>query len=150
MHKCILKIAKSEAEEYSSEELWIELRKQLFDSAVNICPAAAEFDQREIARLKDNPLFRRVMGDVVEVRDEANKLADPIGSPPYSVVPAAMAAPHRDDATTQTPRPKVKPSTRPKRHPDDKPTRPDPQKAPAVPKPAIERSSYLGWGDSYE
>ena len=104
-HKRVLAIAKQEALDYSSTEELIEIRKRLFETVRAIHPHASEQDRRTVAKLRENPLFRRVMGSIVEVVDERSDLVEPDAARPSHVIGAELAAPSRLDATAPTPRP---------------------------------------------
>lgn len=113
-HNRIAALAKLDMREYSQEteetdgERLIEVRARLFHETQNITPEAAEHDRVNLARLKDSPLFKRVMGDVIEIVDEdiASLIQpDPAQAPDHQLKDG-MAAPTRSDATTMTPRPK--------------------------------------------
>ncbi len=95
-----------ETEEADGERL-IEIRARLFHEIQNVTPEAAEHDRANLARLKDSPLFKRIMGDIIEVVDEdVTRLVqpDPDEAPDYQLKDG-MAAPFRSDATRPTPRP---------------------------------------------
>lgn len=104
-HHRVLEFARQEALEYSSEDELIEVRKRLFESIRQISPAASEQDRRALAKLSDNPLFQRVMGNIVEVADESDLIADEV---PDHIIANELAESHRKDSTVQTPRPSPK------------------------------------------
>jgi putative transposase len=112
-HKRIAAIANLDMRDFADEteendgERLIEIRKRLFEEARNITPEAAEHDRVTLAKLKDSPLFKRVMGDVIEVVDEdVQTLVQPdaADAPDYQIR-EGLAAEHRRDANAPTPRP---------------------------------------------
>jgi hypothetical protein len=111
-HKRIAEIAKLDMQEYNEEtegavgQRLIEIRASLFDAVRNITPEAAEHDRATLAKLKDTPLFKRVMGEIVEVVDEdvSALVAPRAADAPDTQLKVGMAAPFRDDATVKTPR----------------------------------------------
>lgn len=113
-HKRVAKIANLDMQDYAQEDeatsgqRLIEIRKRLFEEIRNITPEAAEHDRATLAKLKDSPLFKRVMGDIVEVVDEdLSDLVQPVSDDaPTHQIADEMAAKHRDDTTVPTPRPR--------------------------------------------
>lgn len=113
-HKRVAEIARLDMRDFSQEheendgDRLIEIRKRLFEDIRNITPEAAEHDRANLAKLKDTPLFRRVMGDIIEVLDEdvANLVhPDPADAPTFQIRDG-LGAEHRTDATAPTPRPR--------------------------------------------
>ena len=94
-----------ETEDTDGDRL-IEIRAGLFNSVLNITPEAAEHDRATLAKLKDSPLFRRIMGDIAEVFDEdvAALVAPQPADAPDTRLKDGLAAPFRADSTTMTPR----------------------------------------------
>lgn len=111
-HKRIAEIAKLDMRDYNEEtedsdgDRLIEARAGLFDAVRNITPEAAEHDRATLAKLKDSPLFKRIMGDIIEVVDEdvAPLVAPQRADAPDTQLKDGLAAPFRADATTMTPR----------------------------------------------
>lgn len=135
-HKRIADIAKLDMREYAQEteettgERLIQIRDRLFHEARNITPEAAEQDRATLAKLKDAPLFKRIMGEVIEVVDEdvaALARPDPADAPSHQLK-QSMAAPFRADATKKTPRPNERGSAAAKA-----------ERAAATPKPRRQR-----------
>ncbi|UZK68773.1 hypothetical protein OKW76_12085 [Sphingomonas sp. S1-29] len=111
-HKRIVNIAKMDMRDFTGEteetdgDRLIEIRKRLFEEARNITPESSEHDRATLAKLKDSPLFKRIMGDIIEVVDEdVSTLVHPhsADAPNYQL-PDGLGAEHRSDATTPTPR----------------------------------------------
>lgn len=157
-HLRVLEFAKKEALAYSSTEELIEVRKCLFEAVRNISPEAAEHDRRTLAKLQDNPLFRRVVGDFVEVVDE--ELVYPADELPSYFVETRLAAEHRKDATVPTPRPSPK-SKASSRKAKSTPVPRDPRDAGKLKKSGTSKTvvkstrtssatSKLKWGTSYD
>lgn len=152
-HNRVLEQAKHEADEYSCVEEYIEIRKRLFEAVRNISSEASDRDKRTLAKLKDDPLFQRVIGEIVEVVDEPVDLVQPTDAPDFFVTDG-LAAPHRADATIPTPRPKTrKPrgaAARASRDSRDAGT----QSHPSSPKPVVKKpsasASNLKWGAVYD
>lgn len=109
-HRRVLEFARHEALEYSSEAELLEIRSRLFEAIEAVSAHASEQDRKALAKLKDNPLFQRVMGDIVEVVDE-ELIQDQPGPLPDHAIPHELAAPGRQDATTRTPRPPRPPTS---------------------------------------
>lgn len=154
-HQRVLAFARQEALNYSSNDELIEIRKRLFESLRQINPAAAEQDRRTLAKLMDNPLFQRVIGDIVEVVDESSNVAEPSSELPDYVIIDDLAGPHRADATVPTPRGRAGRRSSPKA---SKSSSRDPRDA-GAPKsvnpgnPVSQRlasNANLKWGDSYD
>ncbi|NLS26814.1 hypothetical protein S2M10_18010 [Sphingomonas sp. S2M10] len=111
-HKRVCEIAKLDMREYAGEteetagQKLIEIRASLFNEIRNITPEASEHDRKNLAKLMDSSLFKRVVGDIVEVVDEdLSNLVQPVAADaPQFQLRDQMAAPFRQDATTQTPR----------------------------------------------
>ncbi|RSV27864.1 hypothetical protein [Sphingomonas sp. ABOLH] len=111
-HKRIADIAKLDMRDYNDEtedtdgDRLIEIRANLFDAIRDITPEAAEHDRATLAKLKDSPLFKRIMGDIAEVIDEdvAALVAPQPADAPDTQLKSGLAAPFRADATTKTPR----------------------------------------------
>lgn len=111
-HKRITTIAKLDMRDYACEDeetdgdRLIEIRKGLFEAIRNITPEAAEYDRATLAKLKDTPLFKRIMGDIIEVVDEnVTSLVQPIpADAPDFQLPTGLGAEHRTDAMSRTPR----------------------------------------------
>ena len=119
-HKRVADIAKLDMREYAGEteetdgERLIEIRTVLFHKIQNITREAAEHDRVTLAKLKDSPLFKRIMGDIIEVIDEdVTRLVhpDPDDAPEHQLRDG-LAAPLRTDATVRTPRPSPKGSAK--------------------------------------
>lgn len=156
-HNRVLDFARREALEYSSEDELIEVRKRLFESIRQISPEAAEQDRRALAKLNDNRLFQRIMGNIAEVVDEGQVTADPL---PDHVIVNELAGPYRKDATVQTPRPSPKEARgKPKKataHKDDAETRCNQASQSGESKLATENrrpkpsNSNLKWGVSFD
>lgn len=113
-HKRIAAIAKLDMLEFNHEteetdgHRLIEIRKRLFEEIRNITPDAAERDRATLAKLRQSPLFRRVVGEIVEAVDEAPSdlvQPNPADAPDYQLADG-LGAPHRADATIPTPRPR--------------------------------------------
>lgn len=156
-HKRVLDFARQEALEYSSEAELIEIRKRLFESLRALSPEASEQEKRTLAKLKDNPLFQRVMGDIVEIVDEHDCPMEPSEEVPPHVIPNELAASHRRDGNTATPRAapagasgrRAKPGQAPKRR--DKRDAGVPKSKPSnspVSRPSAGKN--LKWGDQYD
>lgn len=116
-HKRVVEIARRDMLDYAGEDeltegdRLIEIRKTLFEEIRNINPEAAERDSRALAKLKDNPLFQRVMGEIIEVVDEdLTKLVHPVGAGPDHTIADELASGHRQDGTIPTPRPRPRPT----------------------------------------
>jgi putative transposase len=114
-HKRISDIAKIDMREFAGEDeesdgdRLIEIRKTLFEAIRNITPEAAEYDRATLAKLKETPLFKRIMGDIIEVVDEDVTCLvqpDPADAPDFQQ-PDGMGAEHRIDALKPTPRQKT-------------------------------------------
>lgn len=166
-HKRVVEIARRDMLDYAGEDelsagnRLIEIRKTLFEEIRNINPKAAEQDRNALGKLKDNPLFQRVMGEIIEVIDEdLTAMVHPGSDLPEHTIADGMAAEHRDDATVPTPRPAPRPKPRGAARPGrskDKKSNPRaaglPKKSANTDKPAGNSSaptSKLKWGISYD
>lgn len=159
-HQRVLAFARQEALDYSSGDELIEIRKRLFESIRQITAEAAEPERRTLAKLMDNPLFQRVMGDIVEVVDESPKLAEPGADLPSHVIPDELAAPHRADATVATPRGKPSATSKRRSNTSASKSRKRDSRDAGTPKKsasagnqasrALASNSNLKWGDSYD
>jgi putative transposase len=112
-HKRITELARIDMRAFNEEnedtdgQRLIEMRKTLFETIANITPEASERDRATLAKLKDTPLFKRIMGDIIQVVDEgAVRLVQPDpADAPDDRISDGLGAEHRIDATTPSPRP---------------------------------------------
>lgn len=149
-HRRVLEFARREALDYSSEAELMEVRSRLFEAIEAISPQASEQDRKTLAKLKDNPLFQRVMGDIVEVVDE--NIDGGSGPLPDHMIPHELAAPERRDATISTPRPSNPRASGRNARGGRKAGTPTPLQSgnSAAAAARKTKSSNLKWGDQYD
>lgn len=104
LHKAALRFAESEAMEYATMEQQAYVHNKLFEAFADVDAASTERERVVLAKAANHPHTRRLLGRIVEVRDEEEPVGGEIQPEEHAPVTHENSIGRRKDAAIPTPR----------------------------------------------